>query len=158
MSRGGFNCGCRCAVANSTPYSLDVACHHNEDEVMRAKQLLVIALSFVVICVLLIVVLNPLRRSEAGIRRWVLSNTPLGSSREVVKQETTERGWVIWEERTDVGVYNDKTGRGIGSGRIIADVGSYRSGLFMTYVQVRWAFDDDDRLIDVVIVKSTDSI
>jgi len=44
------------------------------------------------------VLLNPLRRSEDGIQRWLLRQTPLGSSREQVLVVAARRGWQVHQE------------------------------------------------------------
>ena len=66
------------------------------------------------------VMLNPLRRSEEGIQRWVLQQTPLGSSREQVLMVVARRSWKMHPEYR--GRFINKT---VPTGGFGAELGSY---------------------------------
>ena len=91
--------------------------------------------------------LNPLRRSEADIREWVLHQTPLGSSREDVLRIAVRRKWKVHPEYR--GRFINKS---IPTGGFGAELGSYISWLDVT-VDAYWKFGGSDRLEEVYVNK-----
>ena len=95
---------------------------------------------------------NPLRRSDASIRAWVLKRTPLGISSEEVRTIAGTHGWL---QRTRfVGTYSFKY-----SSHIQGELGHYWSLPLDTYVTVLWLFGDrhtntTNRLTEVHIEKT----
>ena len=95
-------------------------------------------------------VANPLRRPEAGVSSWLAKRTPLGSSWERVRDVAQQHGW-----------YNPNLQGSDGrtSGPYIrGELGRYWSVPFYTYVTVFWEFDSSNRLANIRIWKTVDSI
>lgn len=109
----------------------------------------IIALS-VVLCIVILVSINPLRRSCEHIRGKMLKDTPVGTSKEIVLEFIEDKGW-----RWDVAYGNSKEETGYHY--ISAVIGEYLTP-FITSVVVEWKFNDEDTLIDVFVKKETDSL
>jgi len=105
------------------------------------------------------------RSSEAKIRETVLKHTPLGTSTEQVmtfiQTQLRHKGTV------KVGKFGARKRNFRGDDQIIGvksiegiEVGSHVTIFWplplMTYVYVSWAFDENDRLIDVLVNKEID--
>jgi hypothetical protein len=99
----------------------------------------------------------PLWHDEAWIRAWLLDQTPVGSSSSEVRTVILERGWRLSEDRNDVGAPSWNSGPAVGVARIWCVLGSYRSPVFETTVDAVWAFDQDSRLVDIMVRKTTDA-
>jgi hypothetical protein len=114
---------------------------------------------------------DPLRESAAVIRARLLEETPSGSSPKDVlhalestieyEQEMTrsyygkakydpQRQGRRYEETPD----NMRMGYPVGKGSIEATLGSYRTRAGIVRVQATWAFDADERLLDVFVNKN----
>jgi hypothetical protein len=91
---------------------------------------------------------NPLRRSEDGLRTWVLQKTPLGSSRSQVIAVSAREKW--GDNDTYVGTGMPPN---VGVTHFGADVGSYHGFLLPCHVHAYWSFDADDKLIDVYVFR-----
>jgi hypothetical protein len=109
----------------------------------------------------------PLRRSEDSIRVKVLQQTPLGSSKREVLAFIAHRLQKDEEpELQDSGARRvtygaDAVDEQVGVSSIerleVGHYGILRYLLvFKTYVFLSWAFDADDRLIDVIVYKESD--
>lgn len=110
-----------------------------------------------VVCVVLKVAFNPLYWSDERLRFWILSRTPAGSTRAQVLAVIADHRWRVLDNGPTSGVYVDSRRAGVGVGRIHAVIGEYDSPIFLTGVEVFWAFDEHSRLIDVFIRKTTDA-
>ena len=91
--------------------------------------------------------LNPLRRSEDGIRKWLLQQSPLGSSREQVLVVAAKRGWKVHPEYR--GRFINKS---IPVGGFGAELGTY-IGWSDTKVDAYWKFGGTDKLAEVYVNK-----
>jgi hypothetical protein len=91
--------------------------------------------------------LNPLRRSEDGIREWLLQQAPLGSNREQVLVVVAKRGWKMHPEYR--GRFINKT---IPVGGFGAELGTYM-GWTDTKVDAYWKFGAEDKLVEVYVNK-----
>ena len=94
--------------------------------------------------------LNPLRRSDLLVRRWLEKTTPLGSSLAEVQATATRHGW--YDARAQ-GSDGHTTGT-----YIRGELGDYQGLPFRTYVTVYWEFDTSNRLADIRIWKTTDGL
>ena len=111
----------------------------------------------IVLCALVLVWRVPLWHDKAWIRAWLLDQTPIGCSSSNVRAIIAERGWRIMEDREGVGVPLGNHGQAVGVARIYCHLGSYRSPVFETAVSASWAFDENGRLLDIVVRKDTDA-
>jgi hypothetical protein len=91
---------------------------------------------------------QPLRRSDEGVRAWVLRKTPVGLSSEEIRPVARKQGWTISDD------YKERGGRRT----IRGELGRYLSVPFYTYVTVFWTFDDSNRVMDVRIWKTVDGL
>lgn len=107
--------------------------------------------------------------SDTKIREIVLFNTPLGSSPDTVLKFIQHR--LQHEGDADISdrgavkrkIYPGGTDEVIGSKSIQdVEIGPYLAGYplvpMVTYVYVSWAFDDHDRLIDVLVYEPSKKI
>ena|SRR5882672_12820789 len=87
---------------------------------------------------------NPLHRSEASVRAWVLKRTPLGIGPDEVRTVADKHGWLLSS------AYGAKRGF-----YIVGAVGDYWSLPFNTHVTGSWFFDDtkSNRLVYILIEK-----
>ena len=112
---------------------------------------------FAMFIIILIIVLNPLRRSEEHIRGCMLKSTPIGTSIEDVldaieKKEKWQINYISYETG-----YINGGGPVVGEKSIRVMIGEY--GIFLnTSVTVFWGFDGDSNLIEIAVWKSTDVI
>jgi len=125
-----------------------------------AKRILLIILSLIFLLVV-IVMLNPLRRSQEAIKRSILKQTPISSSMEEVIEVIERKEWDVRYGDIDYNRgYTDRdTYEVVGVKSIRACIGSYSDFiLFTTYVSVFWGFDEEGKLIDVYIWKDISSV
>jgi hypothetical protein len=96
--------------------------------------------------------LRPALRSEASIRAWLLSQTPLGSDLEGVRARAQSRGWIGPDVRFDSYI-GFSTGEGLEtkafSGRLWRDPFPYR-----TTVDATWEFDRSKHLVSVRVSRA----
>ena len=93
------------------------------------------------------VMLNPLRRSESGVQKWLLEQTPLGSTREQVLVVAAKRGWKVHPE------YRGRfINRSLPVGGFGAELGTY-TGVSDTKVDAYWRFSVTDKLVEVYVNK-----
>jgi hypothetical protein len=93
------------------------------------------------------VLLNPLRRSETDIRRWLLHQAPLGSSRQEVMVLVARRGWKFHPEYR--GRFINKS---VPVGGFGAELGTYL-GVRDVKVDAYWKFSGSDNLDEVYVNK-----
>jgi hypothetical protein len=91
---------------------------------------------------------NPLRQSEAGVRDWMLKQTPLGTTSQEVRSIAEHHGWFNPNLQGSDGHTSGPYLRG--------ELGRYWSVPFYTYVTVFWEFDSSNRLANIRIWKTTD--
>ena len=146
------------------------------------KNLIYIALSLLLIIILGAFIINwainPMRKSEAEIREYLLQITPIGTSEEAVIEAIEENAQKYVNHRNyekfkkykhfDYG-FAIKDGRAvlryhgykyddsemIGNKTIRAAVGKY-TRLFGTTVFACWAFDENGKLVDIGVYKEID--
>jgi hypothetical protein len=92
------------------------------------------------------VMLNPNRRSEVGVQKWLLAQTPLGSSREEVLRVVARRGWKMHPEYRGRFINGSVPVGGFG-----AELGTY-TGVSDTKVDAYWRFNSD-KLVEVYVNK-----
>ena len=119
----------------------------------KAKVCAVLALSILI----LVTILNPLRRSEEHIRRSMLEDTPIGTSIEdVIDIIENKEKWEIIYVSYEHGYF--RRGPSVGEKSIRALIGDYGFLFLKTSVSVYWGFDEDSKLIEIAVWKSTDVI
>ena len=111
-------------------------------------------------------IFNPIKRSEEGIRNYILSITPIGTNMYTVLSVIEDKDWrggSIIEQGASFQTYSDFKPRQenavIGEKHINAYLGSYRAlMLFETFADAVWCFDENSKLIDVLVRKYVDSV
>ncbi len=127
-----------------------------------------IVLSVIVLIVAIILLLNPLRRSQEQIKNDILKLTPMGTSMEdVIKIIESKKQWEIdyishehGYRRPGTPEYSDiALGREtiVGEKSIRVLVGEYRN-IFITSVTVFFGFDKNSKLIEIYVWKDKDSL
>ena len=108
------------------------------------------------------------RQSEERIRAKILAQTPPGTSKQSVLEFIEKR--LRHDGQPDVRPFGARVRSHVShseEGYIgvscideleVGDYVDWKNFLFTTYVFVSWGFDADDRLIDVVVYKETDSL
>ncbi len=93
-------------------------------------------------------------RTEKSFRSSILQSTPLNSSSEQVFIYIKKR----WPDDHVPGVYTSSDG----TKKVSVMIGSYWASFpglpIGTYVYISWVFDENDRLIDVLVNKETDGV
>lgn len=99
-----------------------------------------------------------LRRSEGVIREWLLRENPKRSSMEEVIGTIERQGWTDYQIDRTNGFYDQRTkpAKVTGEKSIRAVLGEYRSIFYITNVTVFWGFDEEGRLVDVWVWKTTE--
>ena len=109
------------------------------------------------------------RSSEAKIREKVLKYTPLGASTEQVMTFIQTQLWHRYKGTAKIEKFGALKRNFNGPDQIIGvmsiegvDVGRHATIFWpvplITYVYLSWAFDEDGRLIDVIVHKEIDSV
>ena len=114
---------------------------------MRFTRIALLALTAILaVAVVVVMASNPLRRSDALVRAWLLEELPLGSSSERVRAVAKARGWFDpFRQRGDGACYGPY---------IRGELGRYRTGGTHVYVSAIWEFDSSNRLTHVRIRKN----
>jgi hypothetical protein len=92
--------------------------------------------------------LNPLRRPDSEIRKWVLRKTPISSTREHVMAVIAQEHWEGHPEFRGVPP-PDLSTRGANS--YSADLGSYQGLPWRCRADAFWSFGADDKVTDVYV-------
>ena len=130
--------------------------------------------------IIIMILLNPLRRSEERIREDILLMTPIGSTmEEVIEVIENNRRWTNEHEIYDRGYGIIRVGsegnhryfstinyykgqrtfvKTVGVETIRLDIGDYHNPLSHTVVLVHWAFDENGKLIDIAVGKEVTSL
>ena len=110
--------------------------------------------------------INP-RSAELEIRATILSRTPLGTSAASVVQFANENlthlsGPAHYDRRNGALRYSAPPGKWpirVGTGSVRVPLGRYRANpIARTWVWVQWAFNQEDRLIDVLVHKDIEGL
>jgi len=117
---------------------------------MKIKYILLCGVGIVSVIVTLVLFSNPLRKSNSNIQAWLQEKTPLGMSYLEVKKEIEIEGWFNPNSQGSDGKTPKIYLRG--------ELGRYLSVPFFTYVTVFWEFDQDNRLRNIRIWKTTDAL
>jgi len=139
-----------------------------EDNVKKPMIYTLIALSVIVLTAAIIVLLNPLRRSQEHIKNDILKITPMGTSMEdVIKIIENKRQWEIDYISYDHGYRKPGTPAhsdiDLGRETIVGEksmrvlIGEYRN-IFTTSVTVFWGFDKNSKLIEIYVWKDKDGL
>jgi hypothetical protein len=126
------------------------------------KKRIFIIIAVIVSLIVLAVLSNPLRRSPDTLRSKMLEKTPLGMEMNEVEKIAKELGG-----RTDVSTtagfdkQDSSDHRVIGVKSIRTDIGDYWAVPpipISTSVTYFWGFDENGKLIDIWVWKTTDSL
>jgi hypothetical protein len=117
---------------------------------MRRRNVTIIAIVSVAVVAFVAVVVvriatNPVRRSNAEIRKWALTKTPRGTKSNEVWSVAYRQGWELISP-TKV---NPQT-------NIVGKLGSYQGFPFYTYVYGSWDFDASNSLENIRISRICD--
>lgn len=126
-----------------------------------------IALATIVLITALIMLSDPLRRSQKHIRKDILKLTPIGTSMDDVIMVIAEnQKWKVRYISDEFGYSrpgpSDPVDAALGRRTIVGEksirvfIGEYRN-IFITSVTVFWGFDEDSKLIEVYVWKDTDT-
>jgi len=113
---------------------------------------------FGAILLTVIFITSPLFRTEKGLQKSILKSVPMGTLVSDVKKYILKKGWKITQDRhglqgeVDEGNYPYVHG----SSFIQVTIGRYLGGY--AYVEGFFGFDDENKLIDVKVLKTYDSL
>ena len=101
-------------------------------------------------------IVNPLRRSDAGVHDWLLNKVPVGSDLIALQSTATREGWQL---KGSWAGHQLNSGWGGIDGDTVAWVylGHYQS-ILSTDLDSFWAFDKNGALVDVRIRRMVDSL
>jgi hypothetical protein len=93
---------------------------------------------------------NPLRQSDARLRAWLLSKTPLGSNLAEVRSVLDQHGWhdVRFQQMLPHPAAEPFLG---------GEIGKYQGLPWHTSVRAFWEFDSSNRLVGIQIQRIADS-
>ena len=135
------------------------------------KQTILISgiLSIIIFTGAVTLLVNPLLRSNEGIRRYMLKSTPIGMSMEDVVRiigdntnwritETNDTGYTLINGIPSFFPRNlpSSTGTIVGEKSLRVYIGDYRI-FFITSVEVYYGFDAELKLIDITVKKDKDT-
>ena len=102
---------------------------------------------------------DPLEQSEETIQMRLLYEAPLGSTAEQVEAMILGHGWEMMYPLANRGFYDQrvKPARDVGAKHLRASLGDYYD-FWKVNVTVFWGFDQDERLIDVWVWKTSDAL
>ncbi len=128
---------------------------------MKRKAISIIVLILVLMSVIGVVIMitNPLLRSEEKIREKLLETTPIGTKMEdVIKLVERNEKWEVARINYERGFWHQRIypNRTVGKKSIQVELGEYRF-ILITSVTVYFGFDENSELIDVWVWKTTDS-
>lgn len=114
------------------------------------RRFFVIATAAIAILVVAVISANPLRRSDASVRAWLLTTTPLGSGLDDVRTVLEQHGWhdEVFQRTQPPPASEPFLG---------GEIGSYQGLPWHTSVRAFWEFDSNGRLADIRIERLLDS-
>jgi hypothetical protein len=95
------------------------------------------------------IALNPVRGSDAEIRTWLFTVTPLGSDQRKVQAALDERGWHQPGYQQTLPLPATKPFLG-------GEIGGYQGFPWYVFVSAFWEFDENDQLADIRIRRIID--
>lgn len=117
----------------------------------------VLSVSF--LAVVVISVASPNRWPSPIIRQYVLFSTPVGSTYVATVDVIRSKGWVYTvDQKRGFNNYLKEPKEIVGSKSVHSNWGSYRGLPLKTHVSIYWGFDDQERLIDVLVRKTRDGL
>lgn len=125
-------------------------------------RIIILIVCVLIISALIVMLLNPLRRSESDIRDMVLESIPIGTEMEdAIEIITNNSKWEVMHIDYEHG-YNVSISYGneeivVGVKNMWIHLGFYRN-IFRTDVTAYLGFDSNSKLIDVAVRKDTDSL
>jgi hypothetical protein len=96
------------------------------------------------------IALNPARGSDAEIRAWLFTVTPLGTAQREVQTALDERSWHQPGYQQTVPPPANKPFLG-------GEIGGYQGFPWYVFVDAFWEFDENDQLADIRIRRIIDS-
>ena len=132
---------------------------------LRVVLIFAITIVFLVIVIMnIFTIINPLRKSQAGIEKDILKITPIGMHiDDVVKVIESREKWKVHYINYEMGYahpYRLRTDDDyiVGNKSIRASIGDYKVVFVPANVTVLWGFDEDGKLIEIYVWKSFDVI
>ena len=104
---------------------------------------------------ILILGLNPLRRSEIYIHDWLMRSVPTGCNQAQLLKIAQSKGWVV--QASWKGQRSESSSPGIAGESVVRIHLGWYLGPLRTDVDSFWAFDEHDHLIDVRVSKDVDA-
>jgi hypothetical protein len=100
------------------------------------------------------------RRSEQDIRKKLLRETPPGTPYQTVLDYVRKQGWPVTEEPRgyEVKRLGSTPAKIVGKRTIKAYLGGYQGMPWKKDVECFWAFDEQDKLIDIFVEKQADAL
>ena len=129
------------------------------------KKKVTISIILFLVIVIIVTMLNPIRRSTGHIRESLLTLMPIGTSMEdVIKVIEGKSKWKRMFVSDDGGYYvgygypsGAVKGTTVGVKSIYVLLGTYNTYMFIdTYVEAFWGFDEEGKLIEIDVRKSYD--
>lgn len=111
--------------------------------------ILVIAVMAIIAALALRITSNPLRRSDASLRTWLLAKTPLGSTSNEVRSVLEQHGWYTDGFRTT-------QPRPATDPFIAGELGGYQGLPWHVFVSAFWELDASNRLAGIRVRRIMD--
>jgi hypothetical protein len=116
----------------------------------RLTIILVVATVAILVVLAIAIALNPLRRSDDGIRNWLLSVTPLGTTVDDIQLILNARGWKrVGNSQVQPPPTHPRS--------IEVELGGYQGFPWYIFVRATWEVDDSGKLRDIKIGRYADS-
>jgi len=117
---------------------------------MRLTRVILVIAGVLVVALAAAIASNPLRKSDADLRAWLLARTPIGTSLTDVRAMLDEHGWheAGFQQTLPLPASPPFLG---------GELGGYQGFPWYTTVYAFWEFDDDDRLKDIRFQRIMDS-
>jgi hypothetical protein len=115
----------------------------------RSWKIAWLTISFVVVAIAIVMLLNPLRLPDKALHRWLLMTVPIGSDIEHLQKVAQEQEWRInsmWDGNRPHSDWGGIDGAKI----VFVYLGGYGNH-FKTNLDSFWAFDEAGHLIDVKV-------
>lgn len=146
--------------------------------VMKSKKkiIIVLVILFLILLMMLIWIYNPLIQSDESVRKYILYCIPMGTDVREVEKVVHNKGWTISEYKEDRGIRivkdaysycfaskeemingtDNPRAKIVGSKSMLVEIGEYRL-FYYTYVRAFLVFDENDKLVEVVVWHEVDS-
>jgi hypothetical protein len=122
--------------------------------------LILLIIFLIIVAINILALINPLRKSQAGIEKDILKLTPMGMQMDdVIKTIEGNEEWkvrYISYERGYMHPYREN--HTVGNKSIRASIGVYKAIFIPVYVTVLWGFDENGKLIEIYVWKDFDVI